>query len=118
MSLVRRYRHTGFLKEAGHNTKIKGLKKVTQLAGLRLLTKEELAKYINTFTLIEKSKEGKKILIVGPNTVVQGSQKNHDAFIKYNLPQELPDSIWFEDAIAKTILFRAAEREYGRAPNA
>lgn len=84
----------------------------------QLFTKEELAKYINTFSLIEKAKNGKKDLVVGPNSVVQGSQKNHDAFIKYNLPEELPDSIWFEDAIAKAILFRTAESEYGRAPNA
>ncbi|MEJ8841896.1 AIPR family protein [Lacibacter sp. H375] len=84
----------------------------------QLFTKEELAKYVNTFTLIEKTKEGKPNLIVGPNSVVQGSQKNHDAFIKYNLPKGLPDSIWFEDAIAKAILFRTTENEYGRAPNA
>ncbi|CAN5147229.1 hypothetical protein BH11BAC5_BH11BAC5_10800 [soil metagenome] len=66
----------------------------------------------------EKSKEGKQSFVVGPSSVVQGSQKNHDAFIKHNLPKESPNSIWFEDAIAKAVLFRAAENEYGRAPNA
>lgn len=79
----------------------------------QLITKEELAKYINSY---QEVLDGKKIL-VSPHIVVRGNQKNYKCFIDYNLIEEL-DSIYFEDSIAKTILFRSAEKIYGIKPNA
>ncbi|MEO6547711.1 MAG: AIPR family protein [Ferruginibacter sp.] len=79
----------------------------------QLFTKEELAKYINAYQEIA---DGKKIL-VGPHYVVRGNQKNYVQFVNFNLSKKL-DSIYFEDSIAKAILFRAAEKIYGAKPNA
>lgn len=78
----------------------------------QMFTKEDLAKYINSF---EEVVEGKKT-IVGPHFVVRGNQKNYVQFINFNLPKKV-DSLYFEDAIAKAIIFRAAERQYGVKPN-
>lgn len=78
----------------------------------QMFKKEELAKYINSYQEICK---GNKILI-GPHFVVRGSQKNYIQFITYNLVKK-PDNIYFEDTIAKTILFRTAEKIYGIKPN-
>ena len=78
-----------------------------------MFTKEELAKYVNAYNEIF---DGKK-LVIGPNFVVNGNQKNYVQFINYNIVKQ-PDSIYFEDIIAKTILFRAAEKIYGIKPNA
>ena len=79
----------------------------------QLITKEELAKYINSY---QEVLDGKKNL-VGPHIVVRGNQKNYKCFIDYNLTDNV-DSIYFEDSIAKTILFRNAEKIYGIKPNA
>lgn len=79
----------------------------------QMFTKEELAKYVNAYNEIF---DGKK-LVIGPNFVVRGNQKNYVQFINYNIVKQ-PDSIYFEDIIAKTILFRAAEKIYGIKPNA
>lgn len=78
----------------------------------QLFNKEELAKYINAFQEIS---EGKKIL-VGPHFVVRGNQKNYVQFINFNLGIKI-NSIYFEDTIAKAILYRAAEKAYGIKPN-
>jgi hypothetical protein len=78
----------------------------------QFFTKEELAKFINTWN--EVYMEDK--LVIGPYIVVRGSQKNYAEFIKYNI-QENPDNKYFEDAIAKAILFRTAEKLYGIKPN-
>jgi hypothetical protein len=78
----------------------------------QMFTKEDLAKYINSFSEVS---EGKKITI-GPHYVVRGNQKNYVQFINNNLPKNV-DSIYFEDAISKAIIFRAAERKYGVKPN-
>ena len=78
----------------------------------QLITKEELAKYINSY---QEVLDGKKIP-VGPHIVVRGNQKNYKSFIDYNLVEEV-DSIFFEDAVAKAILFRSAEKIYGIKPN-
>jgi hypothetical protein len=48
---------------------------------------------------------------------VRGSQKNYAQFLNYNFNFK-PDNIWFEDAIAKAILFSSAEKIYGVKPNA
>lgn len=79
----------------------------------QLFTKEELAKYQNTY---EEIVEGRK-LVIGPHIVVRGGQKNYVQFINYNEVKN-PDNIYFEDTIAKAILFRSAEKIYGVKPNA
>lgn len=78
----------------------------------QMFTKEDLAKYVNSF---EEIIDGKKIL-VGPHFVVRGNQKNYVQFINHNLPQSV-DSIYLEDTIAKAILFRTTEKKYGIKPN-
>lgn len=79
----------------------------------QMFTKESLAKYINSY---EEVYNGKK-LVVGPHYVVRGSQKNYAQFMNFNFGFT-PDNIWFEDAIAKAILFSTAEKVYGVKPNA
>ncbi len=79
----------------------------------QLFTKEELAKFQNSYHEIV---DGKKI-VVGPHFVVRGGQKNYVQFINYNEVKN-PDNIYFEDTIAKAILFRSAEKIYGVKPNA
>lgn len=79
----------------------------------QMFTKEDLAKYINSYAEIV---EGKKI-VVGPHFVVRGNQKNYVQFINHNLPKEV-DNIYFEDIIAKAVVFRSAEKAYGVKPNA
>lgn len=78
----------------------------------QVYSKEDVAKYINSY---EELIEGKKLLI-GPHYVVRGNQKNYVQFINHNLVKKT-DSIYFEDVIAKAILFRAAEKAYGVKPN-
>ena len=79
----------------------------------QMFSKESLAKYINSY---EEVYNGKKLLI-GPHIVVRGSQKNYAQFLNYNFNSK-PDNIWFEDAIAKAILFSTSEKVYGVKPNA
>lgn len=79
----------------------------------QMFTKESLAKFINSY---KEEYNGKK-LVIGPHVVVRGSQKNYAQFLNYNFNFK-PDNIWFEDAIAKAILFSSAEKIYGVKPNA
>jgi hypothetical protein len=79
----------------------------------QMFTKELLAKFINSY---EEVYNGKK-LVVGPHIVVRGSQKNYAQFLNYSFSFK-PDNIWFEDLIAKAILFKNAEKIYGVKPNA
>lgn len=79
----------------------------------QLFTKEELAKYLNAYQEIV---DGKKILI-GPHYVVRGNQKNYVQFMNYNLEKKI-NNVYFEDTIAKAILYRSAEKTYGVKPNA
>lgn len=79
----------------------------------QMFTKESLAKYINSY---EEVYNGKR-LVIGPHIVVRGSQKNYAQFLNYNFSFK-PDNIWFEDAIAKAILFSTAEKVYGVKPYA
>jgi hypothetical protein len=79
----------------------------------QMFTKELLAKYVNSYA---EEFNGKK-LVIGPHIVVRGSQKNYAQFLNYNFSFK-PDNIWFEDAIAKAILFSSAEKIYGVKPNA
>jgi len=78
----------------------------------QMFTKEDLAKYVNAYREVY---EGKK-LVIGPHFVVRGNQKNYIQFVNHNLSKSV-DSIYYEDLIAKAILFRAAERLYGVKPN-
>jgi hypothetical protein len=78
----------------------------------QLFTKEELAKYVNAYQEIT---DGKKILI-GPHFVVRGNQKNYVQFMNFNLEKRLTN-VYFEDTIAKAILYRTAEKVYGVKPN-
>lgn len=78
----------------------------------QMFTKESLAKNINS---CEEVYNGKK-LVIGPHIVVRGSQKNYAQFLNYNFSFKV-DNIWFEDAIAKAILFSSAEKVYGVKPN-
>lgn len=79
----------------------------------QLFNKEELAKYINAYQEIS---DGRKISI-GPHFVVRGSQKNYVQFMNYNLEKKL-NNVYYEDLIAKAILYRAAEKVYGVKPRA
>jgi hypothetical protein len=79
----------------------------------QVITKELLAKYVNTYQEIW---HGKK-LVIGPHIVVRGSQKNYVQFLNYNMPDK-PDNIFYEDAVAKAIMFKTAEKIYGIKPNA
>lgn len=79
----------------------------------QMFTKEELAKYINTY----KGKYIGKKIVIGPHIVVRGRDKNYAQFLSYNFDSQL-DNIYFEDAIALAILFKAGEKVYGVSPNA
>jgi len=78
----------------------------------QVFSKEDLAKYTNAY---REEVEGKKI-VVGPHWVVKGNQKNYAQFIGFNLEKKV-DNIYYEDIIAKAILFRTAEKLYGVKPN-
>ncbi|AEE50439.1 AIPR family protein [Haliscomenobacter hydrossis] len=79
----------------------------------QMFTKESLAKYINSYMEVYFGKK----LVIGPHIVVRGGQKNYAQFLNYNFSIK-PDNIWFEDAIAKAILFSTGEKIYGVKPNA
>ena len=71
----------------------------------------ELAKYINAYSEVY---DGKK-LVIGPHIVVRGNEKNYARFISSNLPDNVKkiNNVYFEDAIAKAILFKTADKLYG-----
>ena len=72
----------------------------------QLFVKEDLAKYINVWNEL-------------PWHVVRGNQKNYGIFMTMlKAKDQKPTSVFFEDAIAKAILFRTAEEVYGRQPKA
>ena len=75
------------------------------------ITKELLGLYVNSFPEIY---DGNKLLIA-PHTVVKGKDGNYPFFIKFNLPtnEKKINNVYFEDAIAKCILFKTAEKRYG-----
>ena len=74
----------------------------------QVITKEELARYLNSWQEIYKGSK----LQVGPHIVVRGGQKNHSLFLAWNFGNR-PDSIYFEDAVALALLFRTAQKIYG-----
>lgn len=78
----------------------------------QMLTKVGLAKYINAYKEVY---DGKK-LVIGPFCVVSGDAKNFNSFVNYNMPDKV-NNVYFEDTIAKCILFEAAKKRYGVFPN-
>lgn len=80
-----------------------------------MFSKVELAKYINSY---QEVYDGKK-LVIGPHIVVRGNEKNYAQFIGNNLPENVKkiNNVYFEDAIAKCILFKNADKRYGIKPN-
>lgn len=77
----------------------------------QVISKVELAKYFNAY---QEVYEGRK-LIIGPHIVVRGNEKNYAQFIGSNLPDNIKkiNNVFYEDAIAKCILFKTAEKSYG-----
>lgn len=81
----------------------------------QMFTKVEFAKYINAYKEVIGA-YGK--LVIGPNIVVRGNEKNYAKFINNNLPAAKDiTNIYFEDLIAKAILFKTAEKRYGTKNN-
>lgn len=81
----------------------------------QVFTKVELAKYINAY---QEVVGGYNKIIIGPNAVVRGNEKNYAKFINNNLPDEKKiNNVYFEDAIAKAIIFKTAEKRYGTRKN-
>ena len=78
-------------------------------------SKVDLAKYINAYQEVH---DGNK-LIIGPHLVVNGNEKNYAQFIGNNLPENISriNNAYFEDAIAKCILFKDSDKRYGVKPN-
>jgi hypothetical protein len=81
----------------------------------QMFTKVELAKYINAY---QEVFDGNK-LAIGPHIVVRGNEKNYAQFIANNLPDNIRriNNVYFEDVVAKCILFKNADRRYGVKPN-
>jgi hypothetical protein len=98
------------IKQGTNKTKLKAFD--AQNPKKQFFTKEELAKFINCFTEIYKDEK----LLIGPHIVVRGSQKNYAQFIANCLPENTDES-YYIDLIAKGIIFRTAEKEYGVKPN-
>lgn len=80
----------------------------------QVITKVELAKYINAY---QEVYDGRR-LVIGPHIVVRGNEKNYAQFINNNLSDNINkiNNVYFEDAIAKCILFKTAEKRYGIKP--
>lgn len=79
----------------------------------QVFTKEDIAKYIHAFDVRTLGKK----MVGGPHFVVRGNQKNYVVFMQ-NLEDSNPSSSFFEDLVAKAILFKTAEKLYGIKPNA
>ena len=82
----------------------------------QVITKTDIAKYLNAY---EEVYEGKK-LVIGPHIVARGNEKNYARFINNNLPENLKkiNNVYFEDTIAKAILFKTADKRYGTKASA
>jgi hypothetical protein len=78
----------------------------------QVISKVELAKYVNSYQEVYENDK----LVIGPHIFVRGNEKNYAQFIAHNLPKKL-SNIYFEDSIAKCILFKNADKRYGVKPN-
>lgn len=72
-------------------------------------TKYELAKYYNSY--YELVVDGK--IIVGPHCVVDGNEVNFRVFRDNVMPNLEINNVFFEDLIAKAILFKEVDRRHG-----
>jgi len=79
----------------------------------QVFAKGDLAKFIN----VSAEKYQNKKLVIGPHIVVRGNEKNYVEFIKHNLVEK-PDNVYFEDLIAKAIIYKSAEKIYGTGKSA
>ncbi len=77
----------------------------------QVLTKDNLAKYINVWKEIYKGSK----LEIGPHIIVRGNEKNYSKFLSDNFEEKI-DNIYFEDAVAKAIIFRISGIIYGEKP--
>ena len=76
----------------------------------QFITKFDLSKAQNSYSPIYKG----NVCVVGPHNVVGGKEKNYNVFLNYNMPEEKEiTNIYYEDAIAKIILFKACEKIHG-----
>jgi hypothetical protein len=76
----------------------------------QLITKFDLSKAQNSYSPKYKG----NACIVGPHNVAGGKEKNFNIFLGYNMPDEREiTNIYFEDAIAKIILFKSCEKIHG-----
>lgn len=83
----------------------------------QVFTKYDLAKYENCYgethyTVMVNGEPRDEY--IGPHTVCLGNEKNYAVFLKHNMPKlsEI-DNIYFEDLIAKAILFKETDKRYG-----
>jgi hypothetical protein len=81
----------------------------------QVFSKVELAKYINAY---QEVYDGKR-LVIAPHLVVRGNEKNYAQFIANNLSDndKKMNNVYFEDTIAKCIIFKATDKRYGIKPN-
>jgi hypothetical protein len=81
----------------------------------QVFSKVDLAKYINSYEEVYDRDR----LVISPHIVVRGNEKNYAQFIANNLPDsdKKINNVYFEDAIAKCILFKATDKLYGIKPN-
>ena len=93
------------------NSKTKSSKKAFSLKYPKQnkFTKYELAKFYNSYYELEI--DGK--IIVGPHCVVDGNEVNFRAFRDYVMPKLEINNIFYEDLIAKAILFKEVDRRHG-----
>ena len=83
----------------------------------QVFTKYDYAKYENCYGEKHfKVKVAGEVCddYIGPHTVCLGNEKNYAFFLKHNMPKlsEI-DNIYFEDLVAKAILFKEADKRYG-----
>lgn len=73
-------------------------------------SKTDLAKYVCSYD----TKYIGDIMVIGPHIVCRGNEKCYNEFFKHLLPVASKiDNIYYEDMIAKAIIFKAADRIYG-----
>lgn len=77
----------------------------------QLMSKEQFALFVNSYREVW---DGKK-LVISPSIVAKGKDKNFSYFINHNLPSsvKLVNETFYEDCIAKCILYLEADKRYG-----
>ncbi|GFI39535.1 hypothetical protein IMSAG025_00212 [Muribaculaceae bacterium] len=93
------------------NSKSKTRKKAFELKYPKAckFTKYELAKFYNSYCELEEN--GK--IVVGPHCVVDGNEVNFRAFRDYVIPNLKVNQVFYEDLIAKAILFKVVDKIHG-----